>query len=183
MKRSDAFPSQYFSKDDVQTPIRLTIASVSIEAIKGEHGEDKKPVMSFREVDAKPLILNNTNWVTIEDAYGEDSDYWDGKLVELYCDPTIMFGSKRVGGVRVRIPAGLSPSSPPALLSWEQAMDLALSVGITKDQLVERLKAKGATGYSAVKHTVLVKEIIEAADKSEPTTEAAFDDGDSSIPF
>lgn len=105
MKRSEAFPSKYLSKDDVVMPIVATIRAVHPEMLKGDDGDERKVVMEF-EGDVKPLIINNTNWMTLEDAYGEDSDAWLGKMVELYKEPAVMFAGKRVGGVRVRIPAG-----------------------------------------------------------------------------
>lgn len=105
MKRSDAFPSRYISKDDVQNPIIAVIDTVRFDTIKGDAGDEDKPVVYFRD-NVKPMILNNTNWMTIEDAYGQESDDWTGKQVEMYCDPGVMFGGKRVGGVRVRIPKG-----------------------------------------------------------------------------
>lgn len=103
MKRSDAFPSRYISKDDVQNPVVAIIDTVRFDTIKGDSGDEDKPVVYFRG-DVKPMILNNTNWMTIEDAYGQESDDWAGKPIEMYCDPGVMFGGKRVGGVRVRIP-------------------------------------------------------------------------------
>lgn len=105
MKRSDAFPSRYVSKDDVATPITARIDTVRFDTINGDKGDEDKPVMYFRD-GVKPMILNNTNWMTVEEAYGQESDDWTGKPVELYLDPGVMFGGKRVGGVRLRIPNG-----------------------------------------------------------------------------
>ncbi len=105
MKRSDAFPSRYISKDDVMNPITATIDTVRFDTIKGDNGDEDKPVVYFRD-GVKPMILNNTNWMAIEDAYGPESDAWTGKAIEMYCDPGVMFGGKRVGGVRVRIVKG-----------------------------------------------------------------------------
>jgi hypothetical protein len=102
MKRSDAFPSRYISKDDVQNPIVAVIDTVRFDTIKGDGGDEDKPVVYFRD-GVKPMILNNTNWMAIEDAYGAESDDWTGKQIEMYCDPGVMFGGKRVGGVRVRV--------------------------------------------------------------------------------
>lgn len=105
MKRSDAFPSQYVSKDDVESPVVWTVAGVSkVEMSDDDGGKKSPPVMTFKEDHAKPLILNNTNWMVLEDLYGDDSDKWVGHPIELYKDPAVMFGGKRVGGVRVRKP-------------------------------------------------------------------------------
>lgn len=107
MKRSEAFPSNYVSKDDVEPAVVWTIASVVCVEMDGDDGRKKNPpVAYFKEEEAKPLILNNTNWMVLEDLYGEDSDLWIDKPIELYKDPAVMFGGKRVGGVRVRKPNG-----------------------------------------------------------------------------
>lgn len=122
MKRSDAFPAKYLSKDDVPSPITAVIADVAVEDVNGDHGKERKPVMTFAD-SVKPLIVNNVNWETLENAYGEDSDDWRGKPVEIYVDPSVMFGGRRVGGVRVRIPAkpaphvAQRPAAPPQAVS------------------------------------------------------------------
>lgn len=113
MKRSDAFPSTYVGKDDLEQPTVLTIGNVVQEEIESDGTVKLKAVMHFTERDAKPWIVNAGNWMTIEDVYGEESDDWTGKRVELFVDATVMFGGKRVGGVRVRIPAGTAPAQAP----------------------------------------------------------------------
>lgn len=111
MKRSDAFPSRYMGKDDVAKPIVLHISRVDIEDIGTDSEIESKPVMHWQESDAKPLILNSTNWGAIEAAYGDESDNWANKPVELFNDPSVQFMGKRVGGVRVRIPLVSEPGS------------------------------------------------------------------------
>lgn len=110
MRRSQAFPSKYLGKDDLDHPRVLTIDDVHQDDIESDGQISTKAVMDFRERDAKPWIINVGNWMTIEDAYGEDSEDWIGKQVELYVDPNVMFGQKRVGGVRVRIPTASQPA-------------------------------------------------------------------------
>ena len=34
--------------------------------------------------------------------WGKDTTAWVGRKVELYCDPDVMFGGKKVGGIRIR---------------------------------------------------------------------------------
>ncbi len=113
MKRSEAFPSSFLGKDDVPRPFIATIQDVVITEIKGENGMEKKPVMHFAGGATKPLIVNNINWIQCEVEYGPDSDGWTGKPIEIFVDPNVMFGAKRVGGVRLRIPAN-SPANSPA---------------------------------------------------------------------
>ena len=99
MKRSQVFPSNYFGKADVEEgPVTGFIASVTMEPIKSDNGEESKPVLHFT-ARLRPMILNLCNWTTLETAYGEDSDAWTGKPVEMYYDPSVMFGKKSVGRV------------------------------------------------------------------------------------
>lgn len=102
MKQSDAFPSRYMSKDDVKAPLTLHIAHVSMENIGTESEQEMKPIMQFQEPDAKPMILNNTNWVIIAAIHGPESDDWSGKPITLFFDPTVQYMGKLVGGVRCR---------------------------------------------------------------------------------
>ena len=175
MRRGDAFPSQYLSKEDLVVPAVATIADVQQGEIQGDVGTERKPVMTFQEQGIKPMILNWTNWTTIEMAYGEDTDDWKGHKVELYVDPTVMFGAKRVGGVRVRV---------PSTLTWLEALSQAEAVGLSKDGLVAALKAHGREGYSAKKDTELVRSIIATAGQaSDAPARDDFDAPDDSIPF
>lgn len=121
MNRSHAFPSKYLSKTDVEGgPVLAVVGSVMGEDIKGEHGDDHKPVCYFTNLE-KGLILNGINWDTIQDiatkngvAMPEDSDNWTGQKVVLYFDPTVRFGSKVTGGLRVRAPIVKTQAAPPA---------------------------------------------------------------------
>lgn len=113
MKRSEAFPSRFIAQADVAEPIVATIANVAKEEVRDDGGMVEKTVMTFTELKVKPLIMNNVNWYTCENAYGEDSDDWRGRQIEIYGDPTVMFGRERVGGVRLRIPAKpVVPAAP-----------------------------------------------------------------------
>jgi len=178
MRRSDAFPSTYFSQADVlEANVIATIRDVVTETIQGERGEEEKPVMHFMEKEAKRLILNSVNWNVCETAYGPDSIDWRGRKVECYHDPGIMFGAKRVGGVRLRIPVGTSvlppPAAPPragtpaapgpkigALLGYQDAIAECERNGISKEALLDMLKGEGRTNYLAQRDTALVRGFI-----------------------
>jgi len=186
MKRGEAFPSTFVSKDDVQTPKVVTISGVENQMIKGEHGEERKPVMSFSDFD-KAMILNGINWQTCEDAYGDDSDGWAGKKIELYHDPNVMFGAKRVGGVRMRLPvrgAATGGAGNNGHWPWAEAVRKAGEVGMTETDLKAYLKEQGLTGYTAARDTATVRNmIVERQKESAFSGEASFEDDPSSIPF
>lgn len=171
MRKNEAFPSNYLGKEDVQTPIVATCGSVAMGMIKGEHGEDNKPVMTWQEQHIKPLILNNANWATLEDAYGSDSDMWRGKPIEVYADPNVMFGTKRVGGVRLRLPTRVQTGNPsgPVVWGWADAEAAAKAAGIPREELLAYLKSQGLMSWKPDVHTALVQALILA--KKNPTEE------------
>src|SRR5262245_53956446 len=97
MKRADVFKRNYFATADLGgKKRRVTISSVVMEAV----GQDKeeKAVLYAAELD-KGVILNNTNWATLEDELGGDSDDWTGATIELRSEMT-QFQGKRVPGLR-----------------------------------------------------------------------------------
>lgn len=149
MKRSDAFPSKYVSKDDVETPVVWTIAKVEkVEMDADDGGKKSPPVIFFTEQESKPLILNNSNWMTIEDAYGDDSDRWTGKQIELFKDPSVMFGGKRVGGVRVRKPSD-NDHAPRARTMAEAKEELA-GIRVKIHELKGNMPAKESLVFNTV---------------------------------
>jgi hypothetical protein len=174
MKRSDAFPSNYLAQGDVPSPIRAVIADVYPVTMKGDDGDEKKTAMTFTNQHLKPMVINNTNWMVCEEAYGDDSDHWKGKPVEIYVDQSVMFGKKRVGGLRLRIPVGAPPQSNGAVtFTFDQALAEAAKASIGREALVAALKAAGRNGWLASRDTPLVLEMIQKA--KPPETEQGFD--------
>jgi hypothetical protein len=165
MKRSDVFPSQYLAKDDVNPPVQAIIKEVVQEMVSGDDTKENKPVMHFRD-GIKPMILNTTNWTVCEESFGLDSDDWTGKAVELYVDPTVMYAGKRVGGVRLRIPA--SGAAAPARADANQwatiddAVAALSTFGIDKAGLVAQLKERGISAWNSAKCSPIVKELMES---------------------
>src|SRR4051812_605670 len=102
MKVSQLFPSKYLKKEDVPSPVTLTIQKFAMETIKGDKGEETKPVIHFMG-GAKPMVVNTGNATLLDELYG-DTDNWAGKQITVYTDPNVMFGGKRIGGLRLRKP-------------------------------------------------------------------------------
>ena len=98
MNINDAFPSKYISAADLQgRDINVTISQVIMEDL----GDENKPVVYFAG-GQKGWVLNRINWESVAFLHGPETDSWAGKTITLYNDPTIMFGNKRTGGIRVR---------------------------------------------------------------------------------
>jgi hypothetical protein len=159
MKATDVFPSTFLKKEDVGKGLTLTIETVSMEDVNTDDGKEKKAVLHFVDGRAKPMILNRGNWSILEEAYGVDSDDWAGHPVEVYVDPSVMFGGKRVGGVRVRTPE--KKPAGPAAWTLDQALALAGQAGITKEEMLAHLRSQGLNAWNGEKCSPLVRAMIE----------------------
>jgi len=154
MKMNQMFPSNWLAKEDITHPIRATIKAVTQEEIKGESGNETKNILHFNG-DVKQMILNRTNAEFLVAAFGDDSDHWLGKTVEIYVDPNVMFGGKRIGGVRVRA------VQQQTAWTWPQAIAECAKVGINEQQLKDALKQAGLSAYNAQRDTPTVQRIID----------------------
>lgn len=98
--------SKFLAQGDVkERPLLLTMTTVSQENVAKEGVEpEMKWCLHFEESD-KPLVLNQINMQLIAQITGStNSDNWAGKKVVLFNDPTVSFGGKLTGGIRVRAP-------------------------------------------------------------------------------
>lgn len=113
-KTSEMRESKFLKKEDVGRGMQLTITGCIQKNVAKEGAEpEHKWCLTFKEED-KPLVLNSTNIQLVEQICGsDDTDYWVGKRIVAYTDPTISFGGKVVGGIRVRKPKPTAPAQPP----------------------------------------------------------------------
>lgn len=100
---NDLSNSNFVAKKDVDPPILVTIQSYEEINVAREGVEpDIQWALRFRELE-KPFILKPTNGNIIAAITGsEDFNEWIGWQIVLWIDPTVSFGPKLVGGVRVR---------------------------------------------------------------------------------
>jgi hypothetical protein len=98
------FLRTFLSAKDVKQPQVLTVTSVEAETVGQGDQAETKPVVYFKEVE-QGLVLNKTNGEELEGLMGPDTDSWIGKKIELYHDENVYFQGKKVGGLKVRLPA------------------------------------------------------------------------------
>ena len=92
--------SLYLSKDDVPAQgIDASIIGVKVDNV----GDDRKPILGFGGGFLKPMVLNKTNTAILISLFGEDSNVWTGKMVQVYCDPSVSYAGKVTGGLRIRM--------------------------------------------------------------------------------
>ena len=103
MKIGELYSGGYMKREHLNGADRtFQIAAIEVmEFDKDAGGKERKAVLEF-ESEHNKLVLCKTNAETIAAMYGEDTGGWIGKLITLYDDPTIMFGSRKVGGIRIR---------------------------------------------------------------------------------
>lgn len=110
MNIDSAFPGTYLKASDLQgQAARVTIAKVVMEDI----GDDHKPVIYFQGKE-RGLVANKTNANTIKIAYGNDTDQWIGKPIELF-EALVDFQGRQVAAIRIRIPRQAPVQSSPVM--------------------------------------------------------------------
>lgn len=182
MKMSEMFPSSWLKKEDVPQPIRATIREVTQEEISGDGGKELKAVVAFMG-NVKPMILNRGNAAALEEAFGDDSDLWHGKQVEIYVDGSVMFAGRRVGGLRLRVPDARNgaPNAPHSDL-W----DISDGTKVTQRQTTDQVRAFLNTFQGRI-DSVKVK--VTGADRSTAVTADRWIEGatvvnpDADLPF
>lgn len=107
--------SKYLSKEDVgEDGLILTIRGVRMETLKTDEGDEDKVVLHFEE-DVKPMVLNRTNSQLLGAATGaKNAGEAKGKQIVVYNDPTVGFGGKITGGLRIKKIAGAPKPAPAA---------------------------------------------------------------------
>lgn len=103
MNISELRESKFLKRSDVGDGTIVTITGVTQSNVAKEGApEELKWVLHVAEFD-KGLVLNSTNGQLIAQALkSEESDDWTGQQIVLYDDPSVSFGGKLVGGIRVR---------------------------------------------------------------------------------
>lgn len=115
MKVSEMYPSRFMKAEDFEegeTRI-FTIKNVEMEELGQGKEKQEKPVLQFREPDTKEFVLNKTNAANIAKLYGDDTDDWLGKRIELYTLEVDSFGDVvRAIRVKTKVPKGAQAPAP-----------------------------------------------------------------------
>lgn len=99
----DLSTKQFYSKDDVEAgPIQVTIKGFRKTEVTNDGEVQKLSVMDVNESD-RGVVLKTTTIDQLKELFGTPGQAV-GKSVELYLDPSVVFGGKKVGGVRFRAP-------------------------------------------------------------------------------
>jgi hypothetical protein len=94
--------SRFLSAADLAQEKKLRIRAVTVEIVRGNSGQEQKPVVWFTN-HKKGLVLNVTNNRTLRAALGDDMEKWKDAIIIVFPTHTD-FAGKTVGALRVRIP-------------------------------------------------------------------------------
>lgn len=107
MNISEAFPSAYINA----AALNGQKHTVQIESFSKEEMPDggEKPVVRFKDRTAG-LILNRTNATTLAAMFGDETDSWTGKSIELRTEKVNFKGEMRDG---IRVAPATSTADAP----------------------------------------------------------------------
>lgn len=113
--------SKYLGKGDVgEDGMVLTIKGFRMETLENDDSTEEKTVMHFLE-DVKPMVLNRTNAQLVGVCTGaKTAGEAKGKQIVVYNDPTIAFGGKIMGGLRIKKISG----APKAAAQRDELQDV-----------------------------------------------------------
>lgn len=163
MKISDMKSSRFLTQNDVGEDGKVvTVQDISHENVApANQPKELKYVMHFEEEWAKPLVLNRINTeLAAKVLRSDDTDLWIGKQLVAYQDPTISYGGKVIGGIRLRAvkatdkagasdeadPAPAPKASPADAITADNFGDVKVHVGKCKGQALRDLTPEQLAG-------------------------------------
>jgi hypothetical protein len=181
--------SNFLKKEDVEDGVTVTISGMSQENVAKQGApEELRWCLHLHEFD-KPMVCNSTNAQLLAKICGsEETDDWPGSKVVLYHDPSVSYGGKLVGGIRVRAlpkavaaPARAAAAATPGSGSFKLALKTRFKA---HPDFGTKLTADSINGYLVQNYGAKLDALTEEAAKDalasfDVIVEAALDD----IPF
>jgi len=87
-------------KSDQLNADDLLTGPITVRVVKVERGNAEQPVTIQIEGRQPYKPCKSMRRVLVQ-AWSEFPDKWIGRTMTLYCDPSVMFGGVRVGGIRI----------------------------------------------------------------------------------
>jgi hypothetical protein len=105
--------AKYLKKEDIPSPINISILRIKEEEVTAPgKGTETRLVLYFEGIK-KGLVLNMANAEALAEITGtDDYEKWSDVPIQLYVDPDVTFGKKKVGGIRIRKPVSVSDTVP-----------------------------------------------------------------------
>lgn len=108
--------SKYLKQTDVgEDGMVLTIKGFKQEEMESDDGSTEVKVILYFMEDMKPMVLNKTNSQLLGKATGAaTAGEAKGKQIVVYSDPSVGFGGKITGGLRIKRYSTAAPAQPKA---------------------------------------------------------------------
>ena len=105
MNVNDLKKSNFLQKGDVGNGVLVTVRDVTEENIAKDGAPPEMKWCLHLEEMEKPMVLNLTNGQLIAQITKSDASAdWPGTKLVLYNEPSVTYGGKVTGGIRVRAP-------------------------------------------------------------------------------
>ena len=97
--------ARYLKKGDIPSPVNTSILWIKEEEVTAPgKGTETRLVLYFDGLK-KGLVLNTANAEALAEITGtEEYEQWPDIPIELYVDPDVKYGGKKIGGIRIRKP-------------------------------------------------------------------------------
>ena len=101
--RSYVGDAQYLKKEDLSDPIDTELLWVKEQKVTPPGKDTTTRLVASFEGLAKGLVLNTANCeILAEIAETDDPNEWKDVALQLYVDPDVKYGGKKIGGIRIR---------------------------------------------------------------------------------
>ena len=97
--------AKYLKKEDVPSPVNTSILWIKEEEVTAPGKGTETRLVLYLDGLKKGLVLNTANAEALAEITGtDDYEKWSDIPIQLYVDPDVTFGGKKVGGIRIRRP-------------------------------------------------------------------------------
>jgi hypothetical protein len=128
-------------KSDQANADDLIASPVTVEILAVKQGDKESPVWIVTSAfDGRPWKPCKSMRRVLIAAWGEYGSQWVGKRVTLFCDPEVMYGGVKVGGIRI---------SHMSHIQEDLALSLTATRGKRKPFTVRKLADAPAAAYPA----------------------------------
>jgi hypothetical protein len=103
--RASTFVSEYIKAETLKQsgPRIFTVHGTEVVQLKVKDSDKVEKKLAVVVEDGQKLLLNKQNAQTLIELFGtDDTDTWTDRRFEAYFDPSVTFGGKKTGGLRVR---------------------------------------------------------------------------------
>jgi len=111
---NDLLPGKLFGVADVEDgPIQVTIKGFAKGTLGGKDGAEAEPAsfITFADTDRR-LVVKPHTVENLTEMFGGSKSAAIGQVVEMYKDPNVKYGGKKVGGLRLRKPTTTDGKAP-----------------------------------------------------------------------